>query len=183
MISESVRYFLGLFRGRRIPPKGTKVGKETWISPSVYLDPIAGGRLITIGDYVKISSDVKILVHDASSASRIGAIWVAPVEIGDRSFIGAGAIILPGVKIGTDTVIAAGAVVANNVPDGSIFAGIPARNIGTIRDLDEKRMGDMKLRKCFSRAIYYRPNLKEEQMQEMTKIAKDQGGFFFIDDT
>lgn len=48
------------------------------------------------------------------------------VTIGSNVWIGAGVIVLPGVNIGNNSVIAAGAVVSKNVPEGEIWAGIPA---------------------------------------------------------
>ncbi|WP_277750083.1 DapH/DapD/GlmU-related protein [Falsirhodobacter deserti] len=56
---------------------------------------------------------------------------VAPIIIGDNVFIGYGSIILPGVTIGSNVVIGAGSVVSRDVPDRSIVAGAPARQIGT----------------------------------------------------
>ena len=41
--------------------------------------------------------------------------------------IGTGASIIGGVVIGDDVIIGAGAVVVNNVPDGSIVVGVPAK--------------------------------------------------------
>ena len=55
----------------------------------------------------------------------------SPVYIMKNAFIGGGTIILKGVMIGENAVIGAGSVVATNVPDGEIWAGNPARKIGT----------------------------------------------------
>ena len=63
-----------------------------------------------------------------------GAVEFAPVVIGDGATVGAGATLLPGVEIGEDAVVAAGAVVSKGtrVPPREIWAGIPARKIGTV---------------------------------------------------
>ena len=68
--------------------------------------------------------------HDLRpSRRRSGTQSMAPVEIGDRVFVGMGVRILKGVTIGTDSVIGAGAVVASSIPDGVVAAGNPARVI------------------------------------------------------
>ena len=43
--------------------------------------------------------------------------------------IGANATILPGVMIGQNALVGAGSVVVENVPDGAVVAGNPARII------------------------------------------------------
>jgi maltose O-acetyltransferase len=53
----------------------------------------------------------------------------ASIIIGDHTWIGSNVFILPGVKIGNNCVIGANAVVTNNIPDNSIFGGVPAKLI------------------------------------------------------
>ena len=50
-----------------------------------------------------------------------------PIIIGDEAWLGVGTTILSGVKIGNGAVIGAGSVVSNDVPDGAIAVGVPAR--------------------------------------------------------
>lgn len=40
------------------------------------------------------------------------------VQVGERTFIGAGAVLLPGVRVGSNALIAANAVVDADVADG-----------------------------------------------------------------
>lgn len=47
--------------------------------------------------------------------------------------------ILAGVTIGPNAVVAAGAVVNRDVPEGTIAGGVPAKAIGTIDKLKDKR--------------------------------------------
>ena len=49
--------------------------------------------------------------------------------IGDRVYIGPGAVVFGGIHIGDDSSIGANAVVNSNVPSGTTFAGVPARQI------------------------------------------------------
>ena len=43
--------------------------------------------------------------------------------------VGANAVILEGVRVGRDSVVAAGAIVVDDVPAGTVVAGVPARVI------------------------------------------------------
>jgi acetyltransferase-like isoleucine patch superfamily enzyme len=48
-------------------------------------------------------------------------------------WIGANATICPGVSIGDGAVIAAGAVVTENVPENTVYGGVPAKFIKEIQ--------------------------------------------------
>jgi acetyltransferase-like isoleucine patch superfamily enzyme len=71
-------------------------------------------------------SDPSVAVIDQPRVS-------AGVTIGEGVWIGAGAKILDGVAVGTRAVVGAAAVVREDVPDGSIAVGIPARVVGARR--------------------------------------------------
>ena len=122
------------------------VGKPRYISGKTRIDG-TDPSLITIGDDVVISSDVRILTHDFSVARidramsdlRGGVIdtaeersKVAGVFIGDNSFIGAFSLLMPGTVIGRDCIIGAGSVVRGKVPDGSIVLGNPGQVVRSI---------------------------------------------------
>jgi acetyltransferase-like isoleucine patch superfamily enzyme len=49
------------------------------------------------------------------------------IELGENVWLGTGAKVLDGVRIGRDVVVGANAVVAEDLPDGVVAAGIPAR--------------------------------------------------------
>lgn len=51
------------------------------------------------------------------------------VTLGDNVWLGAGAKVLDGVVVGDDCIVGAGAVVAEDLPAGSVAAGVPARVI------------------------------------------------------
>lgn len=59
-----------------------------------------------------------------------GARLAGQVSIGALTMVGTGASILPGVRVGEDCRIGAGAVVTRDVPDHSVVAGVPAREVG-----------------------------------------------------
>jgi acetyltransferase-like isoleucine patch superfamily enzyme len=50
-----------------------------------------------------------------------------PIVIDDHAWLGVGVIVLSGVRIGKGAVIGAGAVVTDDIPDGAIALGVPAR--------------------------------------------------------
>ena len=53
------------------------------------------------------------------------------IQIGDDVWLGYGTIVLDGVHIGKGAVVGAGSVVNQDVPAGTIAAGVPARVIKT----------------------------------------------------
>ena len=85
-----------------------------------------------IGRFVKINTAATVthecVIRDcATIAPR--AVLLGRVKIGEDAYIGANATVLPGLTIGKGAVVGAGAVVTKNVPDGEIWAGVPARRI------------------------------------------------------
>jgi len=51
------------------------------------------------------------------------------IALGENVWLGAGAKVLDGVRVGRDVVVGANAVVTEDLPDGAIAAGVPARVI------------------------------------------------------
>ena len=95
-------------------PYDLKVGKDVMMGPFV----------VIIGDSHQFS--------DRNIPMRLQGIkQYPPVQIADDVWIGARVMILPGLKIGKGAIIGAGAVVTKDVPPYAIFAGNPARMIGS----------------------------------------------------
>ena len=92
--------------------------------------PIRFGAQCMLGPGVHVYTATHPLAAEARVAGRESG---APVEVGDRAWIGGQAVINPDVTIGDDVVVAAGAVVVEDVPDSVVVGGNPAR---VIRDLD-----------------------------------------------
>lgn len=52
-----------------------------------------------------------------------------PVIIGDNVWLGDGVCVLPNVRIGTGAIVGANAVVVTDIPAGTVWAGVPARQV------------------------------------------------------
>ena len=87
-----------------------------------------------IGDHCIINSGASI-DHECEIGSYVHisphATLCGNVHIGEGSWIGAGVTIIPGIKIGKWCIIGAGSTVIRDVPDCSIVAGSPAKEIIT----------------------------------------------------
>lgn len=139
---------------------GAKIGKDCEIYKSANFQ--SEPYLISIGDHVRINSGVQLVTHD-------GGVWVlreaqslfggefkqadkfGRIVIGNNVHIGTNAIIMPGVSIGNNCIVGCGAVVTHNVPDNTIVAGVPAREIETIEEYAEKMRGKVVNTKGMSR--------------------------------
>lgn len=61
------------------------------------------------------------------------------IEIMDNVFVGSNSVLLYGTKIGPNVIIASGSVVVKDCEPNSVYAGCPARKIGTFDDYVAKR--------------------------------------------
>ena len=114
-------------------PRKVKVGVNSSIArPGCY---IQGAGEVHIGKYVRLAPNVGILsanqdLYDQNKDN------LAPIKIGDYSWIGMNSVITAGVELGPRTIVAAGAVVTKSFPEGfCIIAGVPAKKI---KDLDKE---------------------------------------------
>ena len=94
---------------------------------------------VCIGNHVNLAQGITVtaLNHNFADTNRRideQGISTKPVVIGDDVWIGANAVILPGVTIGRHVVVAAGAVVTKDVPENTIVAGVPAKEIKKLRE-------------------------------------------------
>jgi maltose O-acetyltransferase len=85
---------------------------------------------ITIKNNVSITAETYIFTTSHIINSPTFACFYKEVIIDDYAWIGARAMILPGIKIGRGSVVGAASTVTKDVPDNSIVAGAPAREIG-----------------------------------------------------
>lgn len=91
---------------------------------------------IRVGNYVRFGPNCTIIGGTKAVRDRnrliIEQSEISPngVEIGDDVLIGAGSVILPASKIGRGAVVGAGSVVQGAIPEYTIVAGSPAREVG-----------------------------------------------------
>ena len=89
---------------------------------------------ISIGAECMIGPYCYITDHDHGAGDgpiSAQALVEAPVNVGNNVWIGAHAVILKGVSIGDNAIVGAGAVVTTDVGPGERVAGVPARQIGS----------------------------------------------------
>ncbi|WP_213522273.1 DapH/DapD/GlmU-related protein [Nonlabens sp.] len=88
---------------------------------------------ITLGNNVHITREVLFITHDGGTLlfrDKVPDLEITkPITIGNNVYIGARSIIMPGVVIGNNCIIGAGSVVTKNIPDNSVYAGVPAKKI------------------------------------------------------
>jgi acetyltransferase-like isoleucine patch superfamily enzyme len=111
-----------------------EIGNNVSIHQMCYIDSTGGLKL---GSDISIAHATTIMTtdHDYSDYSvniRDAKCFLAPVEIKNDVWIGAGVRILSGVKIHAHCVVAAGAVVTHDVAENSLVAGVRARLLKNI---------------------------------------------------
>lgn len=98
---------------------------------------IGEGTMVDMNAVVGARGKLGKRVHLGAGAVVAGVLEppsMAPCEIEDNVLIGANAVILEGVRIGKGSVVAAGAVVTENVPEGVVVAGAPAKIVKYVDD-------------------------------------------------
>ena len=106
---------------------------------------IGEGTMIDMNAVVGARGKLGKNVHLGAGAVVAGVLEPpskSPCEIGDNVLIGANSVILEGVKIGTGSVIAAGSVVTEDIPEGVVAAGSPAK---IVKSVDDKTKGKTKI--------------------------------------
>ena len=117
--------------------QGLRVG-ENLRNHSPYAFDALFPWLITVGNNVCISANVKLLAHDTSTEYVNGHTKIGIIDIGDNVYIGYGVTVLCNVRIGNNCIIGAGSVVTRDVPSGTVYAGNPAKFICSVEDYQKK---------------------------------------------
>jgi len=111
------------------------IGARTWIGQ--YNNLRAGGGDIRIGSDCLISQFCSFVASNHAHARGIPIKDQGPamdrrgVTLGNDVWLGAGCAVMPGVTIHDGAIIGANAVVTDDVPANEIWAGVPARRLGT----------------------------------------------------
>lgn len=108
-------------------------------------------ELISFHNNIVIARNVDFCTHDVTHSvinhlpdktrdnsktkEKIGCI-----EIMDNVFIGSNSVILYNVRIGPNVIIGSGSVVTRDCEPNSVYAGVPAKKIGTFDEFVKKRI-------------------------------------------
>ena len=108
------------------------IGKSTFIGHNTL---VTGGK-ISIGANCDISANVTI--HAGSHIigdkfRRAGEAYMGNVVIGDGVWIGVSVVIIDGAIIGDSTIVAAGSTVIGQLEPNSLYAGVPAKKIKSLK--------------------------------------------------
>jgi acetyltransferase-like isoleucine patch superfamily enzyme len=111
--------------------RGVSIGAECKIASHSY---ICTG--VTIEDEVFIGHGVMFINDIEPRAAKDGRRTTGPTDserlpvlVKRGASIGTGSIIMGGVTIGVGALVGAGAIVTTDIPDETVFAGVPARLI------------------------------------------------------
>lgn len=125
---------LALAPGATLPwPDNLIIGDDVYIGLWTYI----GGGHITLEDRVLIGPHCSITAGNHAFNSETDDFSAphhrAPIVIGHGTWLAAGVVVTAGVRIGRANLIAGGAVVTKDTPDYAIMAGVPARQIGSVK--------------------------------------------------
>lgn len=176
LIKEFVYRLRAEYTTERLIKMGMKVGKNFKRLNGVILDP-GHCWLIEIGDNVTIAPRVHVLCHDASTKEFLGYTKIGKVKIGNQVFVGAESVILPGVTIGNRVIIGANSTVTQDIPDGVVVAGSPARVICTVDEYLAKETEKMKTLPLYGQEYTLAGNISVDKKEQMKKELEDKTGF------
>lgn len=96
---------------------------------------------IKLGENTAIAHQVLLLTSanpngPRNKLSKVYPKICKPIIIGDNTWIGARVTILPGITIGDFCIVAAGSVVTKDIPDYTVVAGVPAKEVKKLDPAD-----------------------------------------------
>ncbi|XP_009350723.2 serine acetyltransferase 2-like isoform X2 [Pyrus x bretschneideri] len=111
---------------------GVDIHPAAKIGEGILLDHGTG---VVIGETAVVGNRVS-LMHGVTLGGTGKEIGDRHPKVGDGALIGASATILGNIKIGRGAMVAAGSLVLKDVPPHSMVAGIPAKVIGYVDEID-----------------------------------------------
>lgn len=130
--------------------------------------------LISIGNHTEISCDCTFITHDGSTwvfreqEKYQDVVKFGEIKIGNNCFIGAKTTILPGVTIGDNCIIGACSLVTKSIPEGEVWAGIPAHFISTVDEYAEKCLRNTPV---YNKSELMKGGIsKREEVKKITKV-------------
>lgn len=103
-------------------------------------------KLLYLKNNVVIATNVRFVNHDRVDILLKGLYnkdfkkFYSEIRIGNNVFIGADSVVLPGVTIGDNCIIGAGSIVTKDLEPGYVYAGVPAKKLGTFDNFINKRL-------------------------------------------
>ena len=123
---------------------GVHVGRRTEISTAVGLN-----RLTSFGEQSFAADDVVF----SGAKARGGWLFVAPIEVGDRTFLGNSAILQASTRLGNDSLVGVLSTAPRRSPDGTSWFGSPALELPRVADpIDPSRTTNPPARLIAARA-------------------------------
>ncbi len=153
-VGDDVRIDTGVVLSGRYP---ISIGDHVHIAAGTKL--YASGAPLRIGAFANLSVDVKLFT--ASDDYLGGAltnptvpiefrdVTVGPIVVEDHAIVGAGSVVLPGVTLRFGAAVGALSLVKDDVPEGVVVAGCPARAVGH-RDIARLRELEAEVRRLGS---------------------------------
>ena len=110
-----------------IVSRHAKLGQGNFIGKGAIINSesrIGSNCIINTGAIIEHDCIVGDFCHIAPGATLSGG-----VNVGDNTHIGTNATVIQNIKIGQGVIVGAGSVVIKDISDGSVVAGVPAKNI------------------------------------------------------
>jgi sugar O-acyltransferase (sialic acid O-acetyltransferase NeuD family) len=114
-----------------VVPRSARIGPGSVLLASVVLT-----AAVRVGSHVAMMPGV-VLTHDNVVNDFVtfgaGAQLAGTVTIGEGAYIGAGSLIRENLSVGAWSLVGMGAVVTRSVPEGEVWAGVPARCLRSVQ--------------------------------------------------
>jgi hypothetical protein len=112
------------------------IGEPCYVDPGAHIpDPeyVPLGRNVRVNRCSLLGHDDVVEVLNRARGTRLEA--TGKVDLRDNVYVGHGAVVQPGVTVGPNAIVAARALVVEDVPEGAVVGGVPARRLGTVAEV------------------------------------------------